>query len=106
MIILFGLDAALLHLLGWALRGAGKLTKSGLPPNAFDEVAGDHVNFLPQIRQALAKADFQFLKERAPGEVQRRVRRERRSVALAYMEALRGDFHSRLRVPRAITVPP
>jgi hypothetical protein len=104
MFILFGLVAVLLLLLGWALRGPGKLAKSAVPPDAFDESAGDHITFLPQIRQALAKADFDFLRERASEKLQRRVRRERRDVALAYLAAVRGDFNSLLRMARVIAV--
>jgi hypothetical protein len=102
LFILFGLVAALLLLLAWTLRGPGKRAKSGVPPDALDEGAGDHVSFLPQIRQALAKADFDFLRQRASEKVQRRVRRERRDVALAYLAAVRGDFQSLLRMARVI----
>jgi hypothetical protein len=102
--IFSGLVAVLLLLLGWALRGPRKLTKSWVPPDAFDEGAGDHVRFLPQIRQALAKADYEFLAKRASGKVQQRVRRERRGVALAYLAAVRGDFQSLLRMARVIAV--
>jgi hypothetical protein len=102
MFIFFGLVAALLLLLAWALRGPGKLAKSWVPPDAFDEGAGNHVSFLPQIRQALAKADFDFLRERASEKVQQRVRRERRGVALAYLAAVRGDFQSLLRMAKVI----
>jgi hypothetical protein len=59
---------------------------------------------LPQIRQALAPADYKFVSKRASREVQRRVRRERRSVVLAYLAALRGDFQSLLRMARVIAV--
>jgi len=104
MFILFALVAGLLLLLGWALRGPAKLAKSGVPPDAFGEGAGDHVSFLPQIRRALAKADFDFLRQRASEKVQRRVRRERRGVALAYLAAVRGDFLSLLRMARVIAV--
>jgi hypothetical protein len=59
---------------------------------------------LPQIRQALAKTDYDFLSEKASREVQRRVRRERRSVALAYLAAVRGDFQSLLQMAKVIAV--
>jgi len=61
-----------------------------------------HVTYLPQIRQALAKTDYEFLSKRASREVQRGVRHARRRVALAYLAALRGDFQSLLRMAKVI----
>jgi hypothetical protein len=69
-----------------------------------DECGRRHVTYLPQIRQALAKTDYDFLSEKASREVQRRVRRERRSVALAYLAAVRGDFQSLLQMAKVIAV--
>jgi hypothetical protein len=57
---------------------------------------------MPQVRQALAKADYDFLSRRAPKGVLQRVRRERRSVALNYLSALREDFDGLLRMARVI----
>jgi len=59
---------------------------------------------LPQIRQALAKTDYDFLSRRASRDAQRRVRRDRRGIALAYLAALRGDFQGLLRMARVIAV--
>jgi hypothetical protein len=67
-----------------------------------EELGQRHVTYLPQIRQAFATTDYEFLSEKASREVQRRVRRERRSVALAYLAALRGNFQSLLRMARVI----
>jgi hypothetical protein len=63
-----------------------------------------HTNHLPQIRQALAPEDYEFLSKQAPGDVLRRVRRERRGAVLAYLAALRGDFQSLLHMARVIAV--
>lgn len=103
-LLLFGLVGALLLLLAWALRGPGRQTKPGADSNEFQKEEGEPLNFLPQIRQALASADYEFLAERALGGVQRRVRRERRDVALAYLSALRKEFRSLLRMARIIAV--
>jgi hypothetical protein len=62
------------------------------------------MTYLPQIRQALAKKDIDFLSKNAPREVLKRVRWERRRVALAYLGALRGDFQDLLRMARVIAV--
>ena len=102
LILFFGLVALLLGSLLWALRGPRKSTKRDVGPGSFEEADQRHVNFLPQIRQALAKADYDFLAERVSAEVLRRVRRERRDVARAYLAALRKDFQSLLRMANVI----
>jgi hypothetical protein len=102
LILLVGIIAALLLLLAWALRGPGKLTKSGAGSNALEANDRPHVNFLPHIRQALDISDYEFLAERSTPVMQRRVRRERRDVALAYLSALRLEFEDLLRMARII----
>jgi hypothetical protein len=104
LLFLFGIVATLLLLLAWALRGTEVLTKSGASSNGFEQSNRRHVNFLPQIRQALASADYEFLAGRGTHVLQRRVRRERRDVALAYLSALRQEFQGLLRMARIIAV--
>ena len=103
-LLLFGIVATLLLLLAWALRGTGKLPESGAIANAFERSERLHVNFLPQIRQALDTADYAFLEGKGAPVLQRRVRRERRDVALAYLSSLRQDFQGLLRMARIIAV--
>ena len=102
LLLLCGLVTILLVLLVWALRGPGTKLEAG--PGFLEEAGGRHVSFLPQIRQALAKTDEEFLSGRGLNALQRRVRRERRRVALAYLSALRGDFQRLLRMARIIAV--
>jgi hypothetical protein len=104
LLLFIGFVATLLLVFAWALRRPHERRKLRGVPRSLDEDDQRHVTYLPQIRQALAKADFEFLSERAPGEVQRRVRRERHGVALAFMEALREDFQGLLRMARVIAV--
>lgn len=100
--VFLGLIGLLLFLFVWALR-TPKRRATGFSDWSIPEDAGrSHVAFLPQIRQALAKTDYQFVSERAPREVRRRMRRERRHVALAYLSALRGEFDGLLRTARVI----
>jgi len=104
LMLLFGIVATLLLLLAWALRGPGKLKDSGASPNDLDKSDRRHVNYLPQIRQALGSGDYEFLAGRGGQVLQRRVRRERRDVALTYLSALREDFQGLLRMARVIAV--
>lgn len=102
LILLVGFVIGLLLLLAWALRGPGKLAKSGAGSNALEANDRPHVNFLPHIRQALDISDYDFLAEKSTPVMQRRVRRERRDVALAYLSALRLEFEDLLRMARII----
>jgi hypothetical protein len=100
----FVLTGLLLVLFVWSARRSRKRTPTSAPLGVPDEGGCRHVTYLPQIRQALAKTDYDFLSKKASREVQRRVRRERRIVALAYLAAVRGDFQSLLRMAKVIAV--
>ena len=102
LILFFGFVAILLLGLGWALWEPRERGKLEADPRSLDEHGQRHVAYLPQIRQALAKTDYEFLSKRASREARRRVRHERRRVALAYLAALRGDFQSPLRMAKVI----
>jgi hypothetical protein len=104
LFLLIGFVAILLILVFWALRGPNKPTKAEAGPNFLQGMDKHHVNYLPQIRQALAKTDDEFLSGSGLGALRRRVRRERRDVALAFLSALREDFQSLLRMAKIIAV--
>jgi len=104
LFLFFGCVAILLLGLGWALREPRERRKLQTDPRSLDEDGERHVTYLPQIRQALAPMDFDFLLKSASRELQRRVRRERLGVALAYLAAVRGDFQRLLRTARVIAV--
>jgi hypothetical protein len=94
--------AVLLLGLAWALWEPRERKKLRRDPGSLDECGQRHVDYLPQIRQALAPSDFDFLLKSASRDLQRRVRRERLRVALAYLAAVRGDFQSLLRTAKVI----
>jgi hypothetical protein len=98
------LVALLLLLLGWALRTPRKRGGINVGPGALEETGQRHVTYLPQIRQALAPADFEFLASRVSGKLTRRVRKERRQVALIYLSAVQEDFQRLLRLARVIAL--
>lgn len=103
LVLFFGFVAVLLLALGWALRRPRDARSLQSDPRALEQ-GQRHVDYFPQIRQALAAADYDFLSKRASRSVQRRVRRDRRGIALAYLAALRGDFRNLLRMARVIAV--
>ena len=100
----FGLIGLLLALFAWSVRVPGRPTSSFASAEAADECGRRHMTYLPQIRQAFAETDYDFLSMNASREVLQRVRRERRHVALAYLSALREDFQNLLRMARAIAM--
>jgi hypothetical protein len=102
MVIFIGLVGMLLVLLAWALREPVKPREPEAVLSGLQEAGRRHVSFLPPIQQALGETDDDFLSRRAPKALVRRVRRERRRVALAYLSALRGDFDSLLRMAAII----
>jgi len=104
LFLFVGFVAILLLGLGWALWQPQERRKPDTDPRSLEEGGQRHVDYLPQIRQALAAADYDFLSRRASRGAQRRVRQDRRGVALAYLAALRGDFRNLLRMARVIAV--
>jgi len=100
----FVLIGLLLILFVWSIRTPRRPAPASAANAADDESGRRHMAYLPQIRQAFAETDYEFLAKYASREVLRRVRRERRGVALAYLAALQQDFQSLLRMARAIAM--
>jgi hypothetical protein len=102
-LIAFGtIVAVLLVLLGVALRGNGHQKGSHAIPKPPEEAGRAHVNFLPQMRQALKSEDEEFLARTGVRGLRGRVSRERRRVALSYLAALRQDFEELMHISRVI----
>lgn len=93
----------LLVLFMWSQRNPNRHISSAELPSAIPQnLQGSHVSHLPQVRRALAPADFEFASKRIPREALRQMRRERRRVALAYLSALRAELDQLLRTARVI----
>ena len=102
-LIAFGaIVAVLLMLLGFVLRGNGQQKGSQTIPKVPAEAGRTHVNFLPQMRQALKSEDEEFLAGTGVRGLRRRVSRERRRVGLSYLVALRQDFEELMHISRVI----
>lgn len=93
---------ALLILLVVALAG-GRLASAPVESDAESDSSRRHVAYYSQVRQALAPEDYAFLASRAPRGLLRRVRAERRAVALAYIAGLREDFLKLWRLGRVVS---
>ena len=98
----FGLVVILLLLFVWAARKRARPEKTLRETRVLEEGGRGHVAHLPQIRQALAETDNLYVSQKASAPVARRVRQERRRVALVYLAAVRDDFQNLLRTARII----
>ena len=102
LFIFCGIVAALLLVLGWALRSPGKSARGKFNLASLEESGRRHATYVALIKQAASPADIEFLAKRGSPEIVRRVRRERRRVALLYLTHLREDFQRLLRLARAV----
>lgn len=83
----------------WAARGPVKKRKSKDVLGVL-ESAPHHLCNMASLRQALEPDDVRFVKEKGGSALASELRRERRRVAVLYLEALRRDFESLLRIAR------
>lgn len=97
-----GVATLLLLLLAWLMRKPKKHRAVAPPASYLEESERSHLAYLPQVRQALARGDYDYLSVKAPPGLARRVRRERRKIVLTYLSVLRDDFQRLLDVARII----
>src|SRR5260370_8620327 len=90
LILFFGPIALLLLALGWTLWKPREGKNLQTDPRWLEERGQRHTTYLPQIRQALAPADYNYLSKRPPPGPHRRVRPEPGGIALPYLPAFRG----------------
>lgn len=101
-LMLISFAVLVLLLLGWVLRDPRKHTGPDGDPESSEEFGQRHVGYFPQVRQALAAEDFAFLSSRGSPQLARRLRKERRKIALAYLACIRRDFLKLWRLARVI----
>jgi hypothetical protein len=101
-LLLISFAVLILLLLVWVLRDPRKHARSDGDPDSNEEFGQRHVSYFPQVRQALVGEDFAFLASRGSPQLARRLRRERRKIALAYLACLREDFLKLWRSARVI----
>ena len=93
LIVMFGvLVAALLGVLLWSSGRKPRPEHSEPVQDSFFPLPCQHVANLPQIRQAIERADLEYLKTRVSPATANRLRRDRRRIVLAYLNGLREDF--------------
>jgi hypothetical protein len=97
-----GIALLLLLLLIAVFRDPEKSPRLESDQSPADESGHRHVTFFAQIRQALAPDDYAFLAKRSGRQLARRVRKERRRVALLYLSSLRKEFARLWKLARVI----
>lgn len=102
LILLIGFALLMLLVLVGVLRDPRKHASHNGNLDSSEEFGWRHVSFFPQVRKALDKEDFVFLSTRGLTHLTRRMRKERRKIALAYLSCLRGDFLKLWRLARVI----
>ncbi len=102
-IALFGFAFLLLVLLALVLRDPNRVSKPDAAAGLTELSDRTHVTFFPQIKQALAVQDSAYLASLGMHALARRVRKERRKIALAYLACLRNDFQKLWRLGRVIS---
>jgi hypothetical protein len=83
------------------LRPSQQLARAAAP-HLRPESSRPNVDFTPHIRNALGAADFDFLARRGGALLAKRVKSERRMIALSYLGALRHDFEKLLQQAKMI----
>jgi hypothetical protein len=89
-------------LLVLVLRDPRKLAKSGDDLYPTKDPDRRHLTYFRQVRQAIAQEDYVFLASRGSRMLTRRIRYERRAIALTYLRCLRNDFLDLWRLARVI----
>jgi hypothetical protein len=102
LLLFLGPVVILLLLFVWLLRKSNGQAGAASVGSLEEEFGGSHVTYLRQVRQAFSKEDYDFVSGKISQEMQRRMRQERKRIALSYLLALRGEFHKLLRTARVI----
>jgi len=100
LFVFSGIAVLLILLLVWLLRDPAR--GPAADGSATEEYGQRHADFFPQVRRAMAPEDLGFLTSRGSPGLTRRVRQERRRVALLYLACLRRDFAQLWRLARVL----
>jgi len=99
---LAGFAILLLILVAWILLAPRRHAEPGEALRLAEESDRRHIVYFPQVRQAMGAEDIAYLESRGSRALSRRVRSERRKIALTYLGCLRGEFLKLWRLARVI----
>jgi hypothetical protein len=78
--------------LGWAALKPLPEEMGGRHQDRMEELLALHAQHFPQLRQALATLDDDYLRRKASGEIERHLHQERRHVVESFLGGLAEDF--------------
>jgi hypothetical protein len=78
--------------LGWAALKPQPEKLAGRRQDRMEALLALHARHLPQLRQALATLDADYVRRRASGEIERHLHRERRRIVESFLSGLAEDF--------------
>ncbi|HEX3543550.1 MAG TPA: hypothetical protein VHT31_03410 [Candidatus Acidoferrum sp.] len=78
-------------------RRSAEVIRTGRP-----EQDRQHISHLRQIKQALSDSDFMYLDDQGYPALAKRIRKERRCIALGYLACLRVEFEKVLHLARMV----
>ena len=101
LVVVFALG--LVALLSWIF-WPGKKNRRRPDALAVLDSAPQHLCNMGAIRRSQDRADLQYLAQRGGNELAKRLHRERRVVAMMYLDSLRSDFEQLLRIARVVAL--
>jgi hypothetical protein len=100
-VVVFALVVAVLLVWTFWLGRRKRRRPAGL---AVLDSAAQHLCNMGPIRRSQDAADLRYAAERGGNELARRLRRERRGVALMYLNSIRSDFEQLLRIAHVVAL--
>jgi hypothetical protein len=101
LLLLFAL--LLIALLAWALRPSAEQSQAAL--DVFEALRRSrHASRISHVMQALQPADTEYLRETGQVALMQTLRRQRRRIALDYLNHLQKEFEMLLEVSRVLAV--
>jgi hypothetical protein len=103
VILLVPFALLLVGLLAWALRPPAHQTRPDL--DVFDALQQSrHSSRISHVLQALQPADTEYLRETGQVALMQTLRRQRRRIALNYLDQLQEEFEMLLEISRALAL--
>lgn len=101
-IVAAGFAVALAAVLVWTLRSAHRRRRPG--GLSVLESAPQHLCNMGPIRRSQHPADLLYVTSRGGRALAKRLKRERKNIALLYVNSLRSDFEQLLRIARVVAL--
>ncbi len=88
--------------LGWEALKPLPEERAGRRQDRMEDLLALHAQHFPQLRQALATLDADYVRRKASGEIERHLREERRRIVESFLSGLAEDFGRLERLMRVV----